>query len=95
MVPAKSEHEFVQQMKYNRKFISTLPGYIKGEAFKQANENGELFFITTAFWENENAMNQAKEAVMAEFKRIGFNPLEFYQRLNIKLERGIYNQISD
>ncbi len=94
-VPANAEEEFIQRMNYNRKFIKTLPGFIKDDVYEQTGENGNLIIVTIATWENEDAINKAKEAVQAEFKRIGFNPFEFYQRLEIKLERGIYRSLSE
>lgn len=30
-----------------------------------------------------------------EFKRISFNLNEFYNRLNIKVERGLYEKLGD
>jgi hypothetical protein len=42
-------------------------------------------------WRTQDYLNNAKAAMQAEFKRIGFDPQEFYKRLNIKMERGIYN----
>ena len=47
-----------------------------------------------ARWKNQTSIDNAKAAVQAEFKRIGFNGAEFYQRLNIKLERGIYTKVN-
>lgn len=94
-VPRISIMEFKAQMKYNREFIKTLPGYVRGEAFEQYDNEGNLSIITIAAWENSDRLNEAKLAAQAEFKRIGFNPSEFYQRLNIKMERGQYSRLKE
>lgn len=94
-VPKTSIEEFTKQMKYNRTFIANLSGYIKGEAFEKVDNDGNLTIITIAVWENKDKLNEAKEAVQVEFKRIRFNPTEFYQRLNIKMEREQYKNLKE
>lgn len=94
-VPANAKEEFIQRMNYNSEFITKLPGFVKGETFEQTDENGNFICITVNIWEKETFFNKAKEAVQAEFKRIGFIPTEFYQRLNIKLERGTYHPMDN
>ena len=89
-VPENSIKEFTQRMNYNRSFIKNLPGFIKDEAYEQKDEKGNLTIITIAVWQSQEDVNNAKKAVQDEYKRIKFNPLEFYERLNIKMERGLY-----
>lgn len=89
-VPKTSIDEFIKQMRYNRAFIANLSGYIRGEAFEKTDGEGNLTVMTIALWENQDKLNEAKQAVQTEFKRIGFNSAEFYQQLNIKMEREIY-----
>ncbi|MEW6194848.1 MAG: antibiotic biosynthesis monooxygenase [Bacteroidota bacterium] len=93
VVPKNSFEEFVQRMKYNRNFIKNMPGFIKDEAYKSSAENGNIIIVTVAVWENEELLLKAKEAVQAEYKRIGFNLPEMLTRLNITIERGTYKEI--
>jgi len=79
----------------NRNFIKTLTGYIKGEAFEQVDSLGNLTIITIATWKNQEYLDKAKPLVQAEFKKEKFNPAEFYQRLNIQLERGLYKTLAE
>lgn len=94
-IPKNSIEEFTRQMNYNRSFIKSLPGFVKDEVYEQKDEEGNLTIITVAAWQSQDSLNNAKSAIQAEFKRIGFNPIEFYQRLNIKMERGLYNEMKD
>lgn len=89
-VPKNSIEEFTQRMNYNRSFIKNLPGFLKDEVFEQKDAEGNLTIITIATWQNQESLNNAKSAVQAEYNRIKFNPVEFYQGLNIKMERGLY-----
>ncbi len=94
-IPKNSIEEFNQRMKYNRDFIKNLPGFIKDEVFAQTAEDGSLTVITVATWENRESLTRARDVVQNEYKRIGFNPVEFYQRLNIKMERGLFQNMED
>ena len=94
-VPKTSIDEFTKQMKSNRAFIANLSGYLRGEAIQKTDNEGNLTIITMAIWENQEKLDEAKQTVQTEFKRIGFNPVEFYQRLNIKMEREQYGILKD
>jgi predicted ester cyclase len=94
-VPATAQKEFLERMSYNQRFIKTLPGFIRHEAFEKTDEKGNMTMITIAVWENMDSVSKAKEAVEAEYKRIGFNLPDFLQRLNITIERGLYEAIGE
>jgi len=93
-VPKNSIAEFKKQLHINKSFIEALPGLIRMDEFEQLDSDGNLNFVTVARWKDQTSIDNAKAAVQAEFKRIGFNGTEFYQRLNIKLERGIYTKVN-
>lgn len=95
LVPKLSIEEFKKQMHRNREFIQALSGYVSGEAFEQYDTEGNLTILTIAVWKNPEKLNEAKLAVQAEFKRVGFNPMVFYQQLNIKMERGQYAYLKE
>ena len=95
IIPKNSIEEFIKRMNDNRNFVKTLAGFIQSEAFQQNDEEGNLVIITIAMWQNQDYADKAKSLVQAEFKRIGFNPSDFYNRLNIKLERGLYESLKE
>jgi len=94
-IPKTSTDEFTKQVKYNRAFVAKLSGYVRGEAFEKSDSEGNLTIMTIAVWENSDKLNKAKQTIQTEFKRIGFNPVEFYQRLNIKMEREEYRSLRE
>lgn len=94
-IPKNSIAEFIERMNYNREFVKNIPGLIKSEAYQQNDAAGDLTIITTAVWKNQDHLEKAKSLVQTEFKRINFNPTEFYQHLNVKLERGLYLKLND
>jgi len=86
-VPSNSEKEFIERMRFNRAFIKSLPGFIKDTVYKSTDENRNFIFVTIAVWENEIVMKQANELVQAEYIKTGFNSAEFFERLDLKIER--------
>lgn len=89
-VPKTSRDEFFKQMTTTNAFIKSLPGYIRNEVLERYDHDGNSDIMTVAVWEDEDKLNNAKIAVQNEFKRMGFNPMEFFNRLTIKIERGQY-----
>lgn len=90
IVPAAAQQEFQERMQYNLNFIGRLSGFISHEVYQYTNDSGSLIVVTIAKWQNHEAITAAKAAVLAEYERIGFKPADFYNRLHIQLERGIF-----
>ena len=93
IVPESSFNEFSERMNYNREFIKNIPGFIQDTVYKSVDEQGNVLIITIAEWEDELSLKKAKELVQNEYKRINFNPQEFMLKLNVKMERGTYQEI--
>jgi predicted ester cyclase len=93
LVPAAAKQEFYERMRINRDFIKTLAGFVTDAAYERTDDEGNLICITTAVWENADALNKAREAVQAAYKKEGFNPAEMYKRLNITIDRGVYTTL--
>ena len=90
-IPKTAIEEFTQRMQYNRTLIKSLPGFIKDEVIADKDSNGDLILMTIAEWQNEDYFNKAKDLVSIEYEKINFNPAKFTERLNIKMERQLYN----
>ncbi|MBC9911411.1 ester cyclase [Chitinophaga varians] len=89
-VPAQAVAEFTERVNYNRSFIRQLEGFITDKVYQHQEENGQIAIVTVATWKNQGSLDNAKAQVMEEYKRIGFEPAAFYQRLGIKMDRGVY-----
>lgn len=90
IVPAKAKQAFLERVAINRAFIKKIPGFIEDGAYENTDEQGNLLFITIAVWENEEALKKAKEIMLAEYQRQGFDMPKMLKELNITLDRGIY-----
>lgn len=95
IIPETSFEEFAERMNYNRDFIKKIPGFIRDTVYKSEDEQGNILIITVAEWKDELSLEKAKELVQDEYKRIGFNPPSFLSKLNVKMERGTYQEIDE
>jgi steroid delta-isomerase-like uncharacterized protein len=94
-VPAAAIKEFQKRVKINRNFIKKLPGLIEDAAYEYTDNDGNLICVTVALWQSAEALNSAKEAVQAEYKKQGFDAPAMFKRLGITVDRGIYTQIHE
>jgi hypothetical protein len=90
LVPQASFVEFEKQMQYNRSFVRGISGFVDEQAMIGSDAEGNITVLTIASWQSKEHLEKAKILVQGEFKRINFNPGEFFKRLNIKMERQIY-----
>ena len=94
LIPQEAIEEFTNRMNYNRNLIKGISGFLGDNVYNRPDENGKFIIITIAQWKDENFMANAKEAVQNEYKRNGFDLPGFIARLNITMERGIYQEYS-
>jgi predicted ester cyclase len=94
-VPAAAITAFRERVQINRNFIKKLPGLIEDAAYEYTDSDGNLICVTVALWQSQEALNKAKEAVQAAYKKEGFDAPAMFKRLGITLDRGIYTQIRD
>lgn len=92
LIPAASKETFLARQETSRKYIETLPGFIRGHAYDRTTESGDTEYITVATWVSEQAINNARNLVQAENERTGFNRAEMLQKLNIKMEPGVFRE---
>lgn len=93
IVPLNAREEFLERVRINRNFIKNLPGFVEDAAYEETEAKGEIKYVTVAVWENAGALDKAKKAVLAEYQKQGFDAVEMYKRLNIKIERAIYKKM--
>ena len=90
IVPEESKAEFLEGTRKIQSFIRTLPGFLEGFLHEKQDGESRHNFLTTAVWENEEAIENAKRAVAIEHQKQGFNPQETRQRLKIESVRSTY-----
>ena len=92
-MPENALPEFTERMEFNRNFLRTLPGFIRDDAYESRDDQGNILCITVAVWESTAAVHNAKEQVEAEYKKINFDMPAMLERLDIRMERGLYRRL--
>ncbi|MGI0025915.1 MAG: antibiotic biosynthesis monooxygenase, partial [Nitrososphaera sp.] len=91
-VPKPARDEFIQKVRITHEFIKTLPGF--RFVFEQTGGPGEFNFVTVIVWESADALDAAKQAVMAKHEESGFRPNEMFERLGIEVDLANYSQLA-
>lgn len=90
LVPAAGKKEFLERTRINRNFIKQLPGFIEDAAYEYTDGEGNLVCVTVAQWESREALDKARAAVQAAYRKEGFDAPAMLKRLHIKADRGVY-----
>lgn len=93
-VPAAAIDEFRERMTKNRTLLKTLPGFIRDDAYSYKDSAGNLICVTIAVWKDHDAIEKAKQAVQAEYKKEGFDMPAMLSRLHITIDRGVYSALN-
>jgi heme-degrading monooxygenase HmoA len=92
VVPEESSAQFLDRARKVQSFLKALPGFVEGFLYENKEGESRYNYMTTAVWENEEAFENAKKAVAAEFKKQGVDPREATKKLNIESVRAVYER---
>ena len=92
LIPAASKETFLERQNIARAYIHTLTGFVRDHAYERITENGDTEYITIATWTNAEALSNARALVQAENDRQGFDRAALLQKLNIKMEPGVFRE---
>ena len=94
VVPNSARDEFLPKVMGIMELLKAQPGYIQGFILEQPGSTGKFNLVTLVEWENKQAAEDARGAVMARQKATGFNPQETMARLGIGADMGFYTPIN-
>lgn len=91
-VPEASKSTLVEKAKESARFLRTLPGFVEGYIYEKTSGDSAHSIVTTAVWQDHAAFENAKKSAAAEFQRRGFNPQEIMSKLDVTVQRAIYQR---
>ena len=80
----------MERLDYNTVFLSKQPGLLENMHYERTDEKGNLVIVTVATWENEAAVERAKNAVQEDYQRLGINLAETLKNWGVTIDRGLY-----
>lgn len=93
VIPEESKEVFLEKTRVAQSVVKTLAGFVEGYVYVKKGGPSQYNVITTAVWENEDAITNARQAIAAEYEKIGFNPQAIMQELNVQVSRATYSRI--
>jgi len=93
IVPEQANAAFLERAESVQAFLKTLPGFVEGYLYAKRMGENRHNYITSAVWATQEALENARKAVAAEFQRQNINPDDFRRRHGIQLERGLYQRV--
>lgn len=90
VVPEESRAAFLDRAHTVQRFMKPLPGFVEGFIYEQRAGTSQHNVLTIAVWEDEQAFENAKQAVASENQRQGINPQEVTKQLGIEFTRAVY-----
>jgi len=69
VVPEESKEVFLQRVHQSGEMLKKLPGYIEGYIYQKKSGEGDVNIVTTAVWKDEEAIENAKKAMVAEYSK--------------------------
>jgi heme-degrading monooxygenase HmoA len=92
VVPEASKAALVEKARESAIFLRTLPGFVEGYIYEKTGGDSAHNIVTTAVWQDHAAFENAKKSAAEEFQRVGFNPQEIMSKLNVTIERAVYQR---
>lgn len=93
IVPDGSKSAFLEEVRKSSSFLRTIPGYVEGYIYEKTDGGSAYNVITTAVWASEEAFESAQRTAAANFEKIGFNPKEIIETLNVQMQRAVYERM--
>ena len=94
VVPNSARDEFLPKVMGIMELLKSQPGYIQGFILEQPGSTGEFNLVTLVEWENKQAAEGARGAVIAMQEGTGVNPQETMAWLVIGADTGLYTPIN-
>ena len=94
VVPEESKEVFFQRVRQSAEILKKLPGFVEGYVYEKKSGEGDVNIVTTAVWKDEEAVENAKKTILAEFSKQGTNPAEIMKSLRVRFSRSLYSRSS-
>jgi predicted SnoaL-like aldol condensation-catalyzing enzyme len=92
VVPRRSRAPFVQTSGAVQDVVKGMPGFVEGFVYENSDADGVCLFVSTVVWKDQEAFELAKTLVPRKLQELGLNPAETMQKLDVQLERGVYER---
>jgi heme-degrading monooxygenase HmoA len=93
IVPDDARSEVIGKLRATHALLKEQPGFVQDFVLAQLSGPGEFNFVTIVEWESQEAVEDARSAVMALHREMNFDPQEVFARLHIKADLANYRRL--
>lgn len=90
VVPDDARDEFIRELRRTHDLLAEQPGFVQDFLLEQSGGPGEFNFVTIVEWENQEAIEIARDAVSAMHERSDFDREELFTRHDIRADIATY-----
>jgi heme-degrading monooxygenase HmoA len=92
-VPSGARQEFLDKARRTHSLLKAQPGFVQDFILEQSSGPGEFNFVTIVEWASQEAIENARSAVLVLHREMNFNPQELFARFGIKADLANYKRL--
>lgn len=93
VVPAAARDEFLARIRETHELLRRQPGFIRDAILEQVAGPGKFNIVTIAEWQDQAAIDAARDVVRRAHAQRGFSPQETMKRLGIEADIADYRAL--
>lgn len=93
VVPESAREEFLTKIRETHELLRRQPGFVRDAILEQIAGPGRFNIVTVAEWEDQSAIDAAREVVKRAHAERGFSPQETMKRLGIEADIADYRPV--
>lgn len=93
VVPEAARDEFLARIRETHELLRRQPGFIRDAILEQVAGPGKFNIVTIAEWQDQAAIDAARDAVRRAHAQRGFSPQETMKRLGIEADIADYRAL--
>ena len=93
VVPEAARDEFLARIRETHELLRRQPGFIRDAILEQVAGPGKFNIVTIAEWQDQAAIDAARDVVRRAHAQRGFSPQETMKRLGIEADIADYRAL--
>ncbi|MFS8583033.1 MAG: antibiotic biosynthesis monooxygenase family protein [Limnochordales bacterium] len=93
VVPEAARDEFLARIRETHELLRRQPGFIRDAILEQVAGPGKFNIVTIAEWQDQAAIDAARDVVRRAHAQRGFSPQETMKRLGIEADIADYRAV--
>ena len=93
IVPGGAREEFLGKARRIHSHLKAQPGFLQDFVLEQSSGPGEFNFVAIVEWASQEAIANARAAVLVLHREMNFNSQEMFARIGIKGDLANYKRL--